>query len=64
MSRDHFQGELIGGDIGKALPLIIFGVTSITAGLFCFYLPETLNQKLPDTVAEAAKFTGYLMWDI
>jgi OCT family organic cation transporter-like MFS transporter 4/5 len=49
---------LIGGDFGKALPLAIFGITSVIAGLLCLFLPETLNQKLPDTVEDAAKFKG------
>lgn len=53
------MGELIGGDFGKALPLAIFGITSVIAGLLCLFLPETLNQKLPDTVEEAAKFKGH-----
>lgn len=53
------MGELIGGDFGKALPLAIFGVTSVIAGLLCLLLPETLNQKLPDTAEEAAKFKGH-----
>ena len=52
------QGELIGGDIGKALPLAIFGVASAVAGLLCFFLPETLHTKLPDTIEEAVNFTG------
>jgi len=54
------QGELIGGDFGKGLPLGIFGVMSVLAGLLCLFLPETLNQKLPDTAQEAANFKGWV----
>jgi len=36
-------------------------VTSVIAGLLCLFLPETLDQKLPDTVEEAAKFRGYVI---
>ncbi|XP_052805503.1 organic cation transporter protein-like isoform X2 [Mya arenaria] len=52
------MGELIGGDFGKALPLVIFGASSILAGFLCIFLPETLHQQLPDTAEEAAKFKG------
>ncbi|XP_052815895.1 organic cation transporter protein-like [Mya arenaria] len=53
------MGELIGGDFGKGLPLAIFGTMSILAGVLCLFLPETLNQKLPDTAKEAAQFKGH-----
>jgi len=58
MVMSSLQGELIGGDIGKALPLAIFGVASAVAGLLCIFLPETLHTKLPDTIEEAVNFTG------
>jgi hypothetical protein len=35
------------------VPLLIMGVLGILAGLAVFLLPETLGQKLPDTVEEA-----------
>ncbi|XP_033124176.1 organic cation transporter protein-like [Anneissia japonica] len=35
------------------LPLVAFSVTSVTAGLFAFLLPETLNVPLPQTIEEA-----------
>lgn len=41
--------------LGKAhagIPAVIFGVFSTTAGLFALWLPETLNKKLPASVAE------------
>ncbi|KAK7106961.1 organic cation transporter protein-like isoform X2 [Littorina saxatilis] len=47
----------IGGDTGTAVPLLIFGVSSILAGLFLLTLPETLNRRLPDTVTDAVNFT-------
>ncbi|KAF7272809.1 hypothetical protein GWI33_014435 [Rhynchophorus ferrugineus] len=37
----------------KSLPMLLFGGLGIVAGLFAFKLPETLGQKLPETVAEA-----------
>ena len=35
------------------LPSVIFGVMGVLSGLLTFLLPETLNRKLPDTIAEA-----------
>ncbi|XP_048774399.2 organic cation transporter protein-like isoform X1 [Ostrea edulis] len=49
-------GMTIGGSIGEALPLVIFGAASVTAGLMCLYLPETLNQKLPETIEDGINF--------
>ncbi|XP_017040796.1 LOW QUALITY PROTEIN: organic cation transporter protein [Drosophila ficusphila] len=37
----------------EPLPLLLFGVISLIAGLFSLLLPETFNKKLPDTVEEA-----------
>ncbi|XP_069690614.1 organic cation transporter protein-like [Periplaneta americana] len=39
--------------IFKSLPFFLFGGISIASGLLILLVPETLNQKLPDTVEEA-----------
>ncbi|XP_033326051.2 organic cation transporter protein isoform X2 [Megalopta genalis] len=39
--------------IMPALPLILFGCMSLSAGLLSLIFPETLGTKLPDTVGEA-----------
>ncbi|KAK3798081.1 hypothetical protein RRG08_034637 [Elysia crispata] len=54
-----YIGDLSGilaGDLGIALPLVIFGSLSITAGLLVLFLPETRNTKLPDTLDDVKKF--------
>ncbi|KAK7503320.1 hypothetical protein BaRGS_00005585 [Batillaria attramentaria] len=51
-------GVYVGGQFGKALPLIIFGAFAVTAGGLSLILPETLNRKLPDTIEDAASFGG------
>jgi len=38
---------------GNFLPVLIFGVVSFVAGAFSFFLPETKDKKLPDTVKQA-----------
>ncbi|XP_053397966.1 organic cation transporter protein-like [Mercenaria mercenaria] len=50
------SGELIGGEFGQVEPLVVFGGLSILAGLLLLLLPETLNQKLPDTIQEGEEF--------
>lgn len=40
------------GKVHGGIPAVVFGVFSTTAGLFALWLPETLNKKLPQTVAE------------
>lgn len=36
--------------------IVIFGVTSILAGILTLFLPETLGKKLPDTLEEGLAF--------
>jgi len=40
------------GKISPGIPAVIFGISSVLAGLGAMLLPETLNQKLPETVAD------------
>ncbi|GFG35022.1 hypothetical protein Cfor_08504 [Coptotermes formosanus] len=42
-------------EIYKALPFFLFGGISVASGLLILLIPETLNQKLPDTVEEAER---------
>lgn len=45
-------------NIWNPLPYFIFGVLSTCAGRLALFLPETLNEKLRDTVQEAETFMG------
>ncbi|XP_052244559.1 organic cation transporter protein-like isoform X1 [Dreissena polymorpha] len=49
-------GNLIPGNFGKALPLIIFGGLSVAAGMLSLLLPETKGAVLPESVRDAEKF--------
>ncbi|ESO85014.1 hypothetical protein LOTGIDRAFT_131176 [Lottia gigantea] len=49
-------GSYFKGDIGKALPLIVFGCAALSAGLLSLLLPETLNKNLPETIDDAKSF--------
>jgi len=59
----------IGRELGKkspAVPLIIFGLTSVIAGILVLFLPETRNSKLVDTIEEgevlSREFGGLKLW--
>jgi OCT family organic cation transporter-like MFS transporter 4/5 len=36
--------------------LLIYGVLALVGGVLSLLLPETLNKKLPDTIAEGEMF--------
>ncbi|XP_033106796.1 organic cation transporter protein-like [Anneissia japonica] len=44
------------GKLWRPLPLIIFSLMSISAGLLALLLPETLNKNLPETIEEGEAF--------
>ena len=52
------QGDMIRhGSFSKILPLLVFGVTSMIAGLSALMLPETGNTKLPDTLQDIKRYS-------
>ena len=52
----YLQDRLVGGSIGKALPLLVFGVICVIAGLLIFLLPETAGKELPGTIQDGIQF--------
>ncbi|OWF46968.1 organic cation transporter protein-like [Mizuhopecten yessoensis] len=45
-------------DSMKKLPLVIFGVITLVAGILCIFLPETHKCPLPDTIEDVEKLSG------
>lgn len=43
------------GNIHAGIPVIIFGIFATMAGLLSLMLPETLNRKMPESVAEVER---------
>merc|ERR1712083_1016113 len=43
------------GAAHAGIPVVIFGIAATSAGLFSLMLPETLNKKLPESVAEVER---------
>ena len=46
---------ILQGAAHAGIPVVIFGIASASAGLFSLMLPETLNKKLPESVAEVER---------
>ncbi|XP_038044780.1 organic cation transporter protein-like [Patiria miniata] len=44
--------------IHNSIPMIVFGVVSLVAGLLVLPLPETNNRALPETLDDGAKLTS------
>ena len=45
-------------DYSASLPLLIFGVCSLGAGLLTFFLPETIDVQLQDTLRVQIKLVS------
>ncbi|XP_063698988.1 carcinine transporter-like isoform X2 [Culicoides brevitarsis] len=43
-------------NFSTSLPLIVLGIVGIVGGLFCLYLPESLNCELPQTMEDGEEF--------
>ncbi|XP_063600926.1 organic cation transporter protein-like [Penaeus indicus] len=41
---------------GPSVPYVVLGAITVTGGFVCLLLPETLNEKLPDTLEEGELF--------
>ena len=48
--------------MNPALPLLIFGVTSLVGGAICFVLPETKGQNLKQTIQDGEEFMKQNMY--
>uniref|UniRef100_A0A336K3J5 CSON009535 protein n=1 Tax=Culicoides sonorensis TaxID=179676 RepID=A0A336K3J5_CULSO len=43
-------------NFSTSLPLIVLGIVGIVGGLFCLFLPESLNCELPQTMEDGEEF--------
>lgn len=50
------QSQVVSGDFGRVLPMCIFGILAILAGLLSILLPETNKRELPETLEDAVNF--------
>ncbi|KAL4235001.1 hypothetical protein ACF0H5_006640 [Mactra antiquata] len=52
--------RFIGGQLGKAIPQVIFATIIIAGGITAIFLPETLDRDLPETFEDAKVFGKYI----
>lgn len=50
-----FSLIVLQGAVHAGIPAIIFGIVATLAGLTSLMLPETLNRKMPESVAEVER---------
>lgn len=43
-------------NINSQLPLLVLGVLGILGGVLALFLPETMDQELPQTIADGENF--------
>lgn len=48
--------KLLQAKTSVILPLLILGVTGILGGILALFLPETLDQDLPQTLQDGENF--------
>ncbi|KAJ8312983.1 hypothetical protein KUTeg_010356 [Tegillarca granosa] len=49
------RGKIMGGKIGLAFPLLVFGSLSMASAFLTLLLPETMGKTLPDTIQEGKR---------
>ena len=49
---------LLLGNYWAPLPLLVFGISSILAGVFALLLPETKGRPLPETLEDGENIGG------
>ncbi len=53
---DPLSSEKKKSTYSNTLPYIVLGSLSVLGGLVCLFLPETANENLPESVADAELF--------
>ncbi|XP_028322199.1 solute carrier family 22 member 6 [Gouania willdenowi] len=53
---------LILDEVFPALPSLVYGGSAVLAGCFAFFLPETLNMPLPDTIEDVEESRNGRGW--
>jgi hypothetical protein len=51
-----FNFLLYQGRYGVWIPLLIIGLSTFVIGIISSFLPETLNENLPQTIDDGEKF--------
>lgn len=57
LNLNFLQNEVVGGDLGVAMPLVVFGLFAFVAGLLALTLPETKGRHLPESIKDSIKYT-------
>lgn len=52
----------ITGEMHPFIPNVIFGTTALLGGSAAFFLPETLNRPLPETIQDMENWSVPCFW--
>ena len=55
---------IVGNDMGRVLPMAVFGIAAVVASLLSLMLTETKFRRFPDQMGDFEKYVCYFSWSV
>ena len=52
---------IVGSDMGRVLPMAVFGIAAVVASLLSLMLTETKFRRFPDQMGDFEKYVCYFL---